>query len=811
LPQFVAVKYLKALKNLEIMKSIIKKNDIKKLTLLIFAITTGLVLTQGQGQPRLSIKGQLKDQQNMQAVAYATVALKRSLDSTFITGVASNADGEFSLENISKGNYCLIISAIGYYHITMTVDLTSDYNAGTILLQQKSVALGEIVVTGERVKAKTGIEKTTYFVNKKMYDASVNGVDILNFIPGVQVDIMKNISLVGSQKIVILVDGRERDRNFLSQLNAKQIDKVEITDTPGSKYDADVNGVINIILKKDISPGIDGHIHLEVPTSQSTIYIFPDYSFNYNINKINLYTSYDGNLSYFNITENSYRNNQNSNGLREITSDQVVRQKYWSHRFHFGLGYNLNENNQLNFYAFYNPYSSEHSGNAVLHLKEDKPGSHDWSALKLDHDINYSIFYTVNYKHVFNKPTEVITFDLSYFNFRAVNSTTFISSDSIFEYFPARQANVVKPEQSSFSFKVDYTTPVTDKIRLDFGIKTKSQILKDRESAQFKYNESIFSLYGAITYSYSKYSFNAGIRAEKSTSGQESSFNYKVLALLPNATINYKITSKQNLKIAYNRTISRPNIYDLNPFSSSDDPFSIKSGNTELKPEFRQNISIDYSKNFRDNYLSAKVFYSDRSEAINQYTFINEAGIFETHIANMGNIRGYGFQITGALKFGKSVAINPSLNVTQICTSVNNLSKLYDINNRQKMALQAGLSAIVNFKYDIIASLQFQYNSPLIQIQTVSFSDALYIVSMEKSFNKKFKFGISCALPFMRTFRYQGSEIRGADFYSHSEGNIRFSVVPVWFKLTYLFNSGKAVNRDKNSKEDIDIMPKKGF
>jgi hypothetical protein len=75
------------------------------------------------------------------------------------------------------------------------------------------------------------------------------------------------------------------------------------------------------------------------------------------------------NLSYFNITESSYRNFQDSRGITEITSDQVVRQKYWSHRFHFGLGYNFNENNQLNFYAFYNPYSSEHSGNVTMQAK----------------------------------------------------------------------------------------------------------------------------------------------------------------------------------------------------------------------------------------------------------------------------------------------------------------------------------------------------------------------------------------------------------------------------------------------------------
>ena len=214
-----------------------------------------------------------------------------------------------------------------------------------------------------------------------------------------------------------------------------------------------------------------------------------------------------------------------------------------------------------------------------------------------------------------------------------------------------------------------------------------------------------------------------------------------------------------------------------------------------LNPNSRQNISIDYSNNIGNNYISLRLFYLDRSDAINDYSFINDAGIFETQVANLGNIHGYGIQMAGALKIHKAIAINPFLKLTDIILQDNNLAKQYDINNRHKMAFESGLSAIVTFKYDIVASLQFQYNSPLIQIQTKSFSDALYMVSLEKSFNKKFKFGISSALPFFKTFTYHGSEIKGADFYSYSEGNIRLSAVPLWFKFTYLFNSGKAFKR----------------
>jgi outer membrane receptor protein involved in Fe transport len=682
---------------------------------------------------------------------------------------------------------------------------------GIILLQQKSISLAEVVVAADRMKARAETDKTTYFINKKMYDASNNGIDMLSYIPGVQVDIMKNISFEGSQRIVILVDGKERDRNFLSQLNANKIDKVEVSNAPGAKYDADVTGVINIILKEDKASGIDGHFHLEVPTSEREIYVFPDYSFNYGFGKGNVYTSYNGDLSYFNIVENSYRNIRNPEGIAEITSDQLIRQKYWSHRFHLGMDYDFNGKNKLNLYAFGNPFSSEHSGNVAMRVTGDRFSDQNWSALKRDEDINFSTFYTINYKHIFDRPGREITFDLSYFNFKAVNSTTYITTNSIGDNYPATQINKVKPDQNSASLKIDYTSPLTEKLKVDAGVKLKSQLLKDRLSDQFKYDENIFSLYGVVTYSHLKLTLITGLRAERSTTGLINSFNNKLLALLPNATISYKLTSKQNIKLSYNRTIYRPNIYELNPFAASNDPYSLQSGNSDLKPEFQQNLSLDFSKSIENSYISFRLYYLNRSDAINYYTFINEDGVFETRIANLGEIHGYGIQMAGALRLHKAIAINPFFKVTGIFTASNNLAKQNDINSRRKIAFESGLTSIVNFKYDIVASLTFQYNSPLIQIQTVSFSDAMYIISLEKSFKQKLKVGLSSALPFAGSFTYHGTEIKGSDFYSYADGNIRLSAIPLWLKLTYTFNPGKVIKQFSGNKEDLDNMPKKGF
>jgi len=792
------------------MKSFWIKKEVKKSIMLIFTIAISLSVIKGQGQQKLYIKGQLKDKQS-QAVAFATVALRRVSDSTLITGTSSNLEGEFSIESIIPGKYSLIISAIGYNTVTKNIDLIKNFNSGPLILEEKAVTLGEIVVVGDRIKAKAEADKTTYFVNKKMIDVSNTGVDMLSYIPGVQVDIMKNISLEGSKNIIIMVDGKERDRNFLSQLSASQIDKVEVINTPGSRYDADVTGVLNIILKKDKESGINGHIHAEIPTSKSEIYVFPDYSFNYSFKKLNLYTSYNGDLSYFDIVESSNRNFRDTRGLTEITSNQFVRQKYWSHRFHYGFDYIFNAKNQINFYAFYNPYSSEHSGNVEMQVTGDKDGEGNWSALKEDADINRSSFYSLYYKHVFNKTGREITFDLSYSRFNAENSTTYTTTYNTPDNFLTSQVNSVKPKQNSESFKIDYTSPISDKLKFDAGVKAKLQYLQDRQSEDFKYDESIFALYGAMTYNFSKFTMSTGLRAERSASGLTNSFKNDVFAILPNATLNYKLSAKQNIKFSYSRTVSRPNIYELNPYASINDPFSIQSGNPDLKPEFRQNLSLDYSKTIGDNYVLLQLFYKKSSDAINNYTFINDTSVFETHIGNLGDIRNYGIQMSGAFKLHKAITINPYIKLSDMAAIVNNIAKQYNIENRHGIAFESGLSAILTFKYDIAASLQFQYTNPVIAIQNTSFVDAIYFFNLEKTFKQKFKVGIKSILPFTKSFTYQGNEIKGKNFYSHSEGNIKLSVFPVWINFTYQFNSGKVFNKISRNREDIDTMPKKGF
>jgi hypothetical protein len=111
----------------------------------------------------------------------------------------------------------------------------------------------------------------------------------------------------------------------------------------------------------------------------------------------------------------------------------------------------------------------------------------------------------------------------------------------------------------------------------------------------------------------------------------------------------------------------------------------------------------------------------------------------------------------------------------------------------------------------LTASVIFQYASPVNEIQGTTFSDALYFVSLEKSFSKNLKAGVVSGLPLAKTFTYQGSEVAGPDFYHYSKGEIQLSTVPLWFKISYRFSSGKNVQKIERTGEVPVQEKRKGF
>ena len=133
----------------------------------------------------------------------------------------------------------------------------------------------KLLLQRERIKGKEMVDRTVYAIPEVIAKSSTNGYDILKKIPQVNVDFQNNITLNGTTNFIIQVDGRQRDREYLNKLLPTDIQSIEVITNPSGKYEGNIDGVINIILKKEARYGMNGNVGLSLkpfnkPTSSAT-------------------------------------------------------------------------------------------------------------------------------------------------------------------------------------------------------------------------------------------------------------------------------------------------------------------------------------------------------------------------------------------------------------------------------------------------------------------------------------------------------------------------------------------------------------
>ncbi|MCF8236354.1 MAG: TonB-dependent receptor [Bacteroidales bacterium] len=756
-----------------------------------------------------SVSGKVLEAKNQQPLPFATICLFEKSDTGIqqITGAISDGNGNFKINHIKNGYYKLQVTSIGYKKVTKWLEVSNskEMNAGTFFLQDSLLLIPEALIVADRLKGKSETDKTTYFINDKMLSAAGNSPDLLRHIPGVQVDLKQNITLEGNSNILLFVDGKERDKSYVSQLKPSQIIRIEVLNTPPSIYDGNVSGVINIVLKKEKTTGLSGHIFSEIPTSKSVVYLFPAYSLNYNHKKINLYTSYNGEINYEDIDEITNRRIFNNASVTAISSVQQVRQKNLSHKFHYGMDYHLTDRDILNFYGFYNQYSYEQDGSVEVNAAGND--NMNWKGHKEETDNNRNIFNSVYYKHLFDDEGREIAIDVSNAYMRSENKVTY--SDH-----PNKEAaiytNTANPNQTTSSLKIDFSTPLLEKFKLNTGAKLKFQDMQDRTSDGFSYNEQIYALYGTINYKKSNFDLNIGLRVENAKTEANNQQNNSLNSFLPYAAFHYKVNKQNDLYLSFRTSLKRPSVYLLNQYTHQDDPYTISKGNPLLKPEMNNRLQLEHTLRFKGNYISSSLFYETKTDAINKLTYLNDNNLFVTQPQNLGSIQQYGLQLRGALKIGM-LTVSPSLSLYRQSTSGNSLAKHYGTGNKSNLVLESGISSILSFKNDYALSVIFQFETAKESIQGNTYDDALYFISLDKTFKNKLKIGIVSALPFAGNYIYQGSEIDAPDFSSNYTGNLKLPAIPLMFRVSYQFEVGMQRASIKRETEKLDTRPRQGF
>lgn len=218
---------------------------------------------------KIELKGKVLDT-NKKAIESATIYLSSKKDSTLIDYTITDVKGIFSMpiKKIEEPTF-MTISYIGFEDFSEqfeTIKETIDF--GTIVLNPESDLLDELVITTDAAPIR--IKKDTLEFNAASFkvrpDATVK--ELLEQLPGVEVDEAGKIKVNGKEVNNVLVNGKPffgaDGKVAIENLPKDIINKVQITDTKskeekitGAKATSD-SKTINLTIDEDKNKGLFG-------------------------------------------------------------------------------------------------------------------------------------------------------------------------------------------------------------------------------------------------------------------------------------------------------------------------------------------------------------------------------------------------------------------------------------------------------------------------------------------------------------------------------------------------------------------------
>jgi hypothetical protein len=239
-----------------------------------------MLITCAVSAQKFSAKGQLIDTLGG-PLPSATVMLLNAKDSSLVNFTLTDVEGNFLLKNISKGEYLVKVSFIGfrtYSKKVTTPDLPAAIELGQIKMEPISKELEAIEIAAER--APVTIKRDTIEFNAGSFKTNQNAVveDLLKKLPGVEVDNNGNITAQGEQVRRVTVDGKNffgTDPKLATKnLPADAVDKVQVFDKKSDQAvfsgidDGQREKTINLELKEEKRNGAFGTMMAGIGTDE---------------------------------------------------------------------------------------------------------------------------------------------------------------------------------------------------------------------------------------------------------------------------------------------------------------------------------------------------------------------------------------------------------------------------------------------------------------------------------------------------------------------------------------------------------------
>src|ERR1035437_2434698 len=303
-----------------------------------------------------TVYGFVDDEGSGNPVPFVNVLLLKSSDSTVIKGITANKTGKFEITDIADGNYLLKFSCIGFHEVIRSgikIGIAGrKLNTGTTSLVSSITDLDEVVITSKKETFNNGIDRKVYNVENDIMSKSGSASDLLQNIPSVSVDIDGNVSLRGSQNCMIMINGKtsplmdKSSATVLDELPSNSIERIEVITNPSASFKPDgTSGIINIVMKKNTSTGLNSNITFNLGNKSR---YNTNWNFNYNPGRFNIYGNYGFRQDDRSRLNNDSRDQTDSIGTKSYYSEANNQHgRPIVHLANLGGEYNFNQYNKI--------------------------------------------------------------------------------------------------------------------------------------------------------------------------------------------------------------------------------------------------------------------------------------------------------------------------------------------------------------------------------------------------------------------------------------------------------------------------------
>ena len=673
----------------------------KKLSVLIL-ILTNAIFTYSQVKS-VTLSGIITDRSSKANLSYVNVVLKLEQDSSFVTGAVTDAEGRYTLNSVKPGNYILETSFIGYRtRITpiLVGKLSEFLDLGTIVLEENVTSLNEIVVIGTQDVVGESLDKKTFSVADNVNQSGGSLIQVMQNLPGVTMSDDGKVRLRGSDKVVVLIDGKQTaltgfgNQRALDNIPASAIERIEVINNPSAKYDANGNaGIINIIYKKEVKEGFNGKVGMAAglgalwvkkesypnirPQYQATPKLNPSVSINYRKKKVNLFLQVDD-LYTRTLNKNEFVNRYYANG--DTIRQQTVRNRTTNIiTGKGGFDWYINDRNTISVSGLFSSEKILDEGDEPFFNSDLSKRLRLWSFL--EDELKTTVTAITSWQHKFKEPGRLIHVGFNYTFHR--EDEKYFFTNTMPTYTGLDSFKLISDEHVG-DFNIDYVHPLKYG-RFETGIKFRNRYIPTNmlfipglnspldvnAGGWANYSELIPAVYGTYLFENKKFEVETGLRVEyvdiyykvNPDHNTYKSDGYNYTQPFPTLRLAYKLNDSNTLSVFYNRRVDRPNEVDIRIFPKYDDAEIIKVGNPGLRPQFTNSFELGYKSNWNEGYLYAAVYHKRMESTITRIGSIEPgSNIIYNVFQNAGLSYTNGVEIILSQNAGKWAIFNLNLN-----------------------------------------------------------------------------------------------------------------------------------------------------